>query len=380
MGKRLNGEGSVVTTEKNGKPYYRAILSITGPDGKVKRKTFNSYKKQEAIRKMREYKEKHDKEVDGKPLYFGDWYLHWVQTFKAGTVQPTTLEGYLVALEKHIKGSRLEFMEVADIGLRDLQAFYKSLEPTCSPGQVHRLYVQINSSLESAVLHGHLATNYSKGVVLRKVVKDPAKSGYRVFSKEDQMALMQALDVEANVVDAVIFLTLYTGLRLGEVLALRWEDYNGKEIDVNEQYQRSTLFHDDGTRETTYVFKKILKTASSRRSVPLPAPAIELLESLASKCIAKEEKGLIFNIEGSPIGRKKPDRRVKSLCRVLGIPARNFHSLRHTYATRLFESGIEPKTVQVLLGHSDIKMTLDIYTHVMQGSKDKAVEALDNLF
>ena len=88
---------------------------------------------------------------------------------------------------------------------------------------------------------------------------------------------------------------------------------------------------------------------------------------------------LIFTINGKPIDRKRPQRRMISLCKILKIEYRSFHSIRHSYATRLFELDIPIKTVQSLMGHSDMSTTMDIYTHVMKDKKLEILDKLDNL-
>ena len=83
---------------------------------------------------------------------------------------------------------------------------------------------------------------------------------------------------------------------------------------------------------------------------------------------------------GNPIDNKRPGRNLKSILKKLDIEPIKFHALRHTYATRLFENNVPPKTVQALMGHSDISVTMDIYTHVMDDTKIKAVEKIDDIF
>ena len=88
---------------------------------------------------------------------------------------------------------------------------------------------------------------------------------------------------------------------------------------------------------------------------------------------------MIFTLDGKPFDRKRPQRRMISLCKTLKIEYRSFHSIRHSYATRLFELDIPIKTVQSLMGHSDMSTTMDIYTHVMKDKKLEILDKLDNL-
>lgn len=83
---------------------------------------------------------------------------------------------------------------------------------------------------------------------------------------------------------------------------------------------------------------------------------------------------------GYPVDDKRPKRKLKIILNKLNIDPLNFHGLRHTYATRLFEAGVPPKTVQALMGHANIDVTMDIYTHVMEDTKLEAIEKLNNIF
>lgn len=94
-----------------------------------------------------------------------------------------------------------------------------------------------------------------------------------------------------------------------------------------------------------------------------------------------DNKNYVFcNKLGKPIEDKRPGRNLKAILTSIGIEPIKFHALRHTYATRLFEAGIPPKTVQHLMGHSDIETTMNIYTHVMKEQKLEAVDKINSIF
>lgn len=161
-----------------------------------------------------------------------------------------------------------------------------------------------------------------------------------------------------------------TGLRLGEALALTWDYLKDGVLTINKQWQRQKIIHENGIFE----YKNQLndpKTQSSHRQIPLPS-------SIASYFEQRRDTGIIF--KGSVNGyicRRTPADRLKALQTKLGIPYRNYHMIRHAYATRLFEKGIDPKTVQKLLGHSTIKPTMEIYTHVVSDQKTIANDVLN---
>lgn len=94
-----------------------------------------------------------------------------------------------------------------------------------------------------------------------------------------------------------------------------------------------------------------------------------------------DNKNYVFcNKLGKPIEDKRPGRNLKTILTAIGVEPIKFHALRHTYATRLFEAGIPPKTVQHLMGHSDIETTMNIYTHVMKEQKLEAIDKINSIF
>ena len=130
------------------------------------------------------------------------------------------------------------------------------------------------------------------------------------------------------------------------------------------------------------------KTESSERVIPLPENILPLIfeyKKEQEKRIDKlkgiyQDKKLIFaDSIGNPIEHKRPNREVKKICQKINIPDRTFHSIRHSYATRLFELNVPVKTVQHLLGHSTINTTMNIYTHVMEEQKTDEVQKLNKL-
>lgn len=127
------------------------------------------------------------------------------------------------------------------------------------------------------------------------------------------------------------------------------------------------------------ILEKIItvKTESSESSVPLIPKVIKMLPE-----ILNTTGNLLFPDEKTNryIFKNRPYKRLRSLCKKLNLNIITFHGLRHSYATRLFEQGIQIKTVQKLMRHSDIKMTMNIYIHVMPDIVEDAIKKIDNIF
>ena len=171
------------------------------------------------------------------------------------------------------------------------------------------------------------------------------------------------------------------------MLALKWSDidFNTRMLTVNRTLSRVK----NQTTNKYEIIEQMPKTKNSNRTIPIPNDILNKLKEHKKN----QNKQRLFIGEayinnnyvfaddiGNPIDDKRPGRNLKSILTKLSIEPIKFHALRHTYATRLFENNIPPKTVQVLMGHYDISITMDIYTHVMEDTKLEAVEKLNNIF
>lgn len=374
LNKKANGEGSIWTEERNGKNYYRATVVI-GKDsaGKIIRKNISSYKKYEVIEKMQKilYEVKSNILTSGDEIEFGQFFREWIFNFKKMEVSANTFAEYEVCYRTKIMPFNLNYTRIKDLNPTILQQYFNNLLSieNLSIECVKKIYRKIKTCLQFAIIHNVIIRNPILAVSLPKEKKEEK---YKVFSKEEQKLIIDNLS--EDVVDKIILTGFYTGLRLGEILALEWSDIENNILKITKQYQKNINVTGVGVKKLTYVFKD-LKTEKSKRDVPLPNEIINLFSKMG------KNNPLIFCDEnGNPIERKRPTRRLNKICSTLNIIERPFHSVRHTYATRLFELDVPVKTVQVLLGHSEIATTMDIYTHVMTDKKMEAIDKLNSLF
>ena len=188
----------------------------------------------------------------------------------------------------------------------------------------------------------------------------------------------------------MLFVTaLYSGLRQGELFALTWDDINFEKayIDVNKTYRYIADVSREG-RSNGYSSIQTPKTSKSIRKVPIPQFLVKmLLQYRNDQRLQKikyadiyQDNNLVFcNKLGAYLVDSTVSRQYKIILKKNKIPVRKFHDMRHTFATRLFELGEEPKTVQELLGHSTVSITLNTYTHVLETVKQNAISKLDQL-
>lgn len=385
--KKYNGEGTIYDVVKNGKKYYKAQISLGyDKNGKRIRKCFCGYNKTEVLKKMQQALFKYGVSTYSYDnISFGDFFKDWLYNYKKIELKPNSFARYESLFRLKIQDYKIYKIKLRELNTRDIQRHLNELinnnEISIENGK--RLITLIHSSLNFAIRQEYIYRNYAEGIVFPKIKK---QVNNKVFSKEEQRLFIDHLNTK-NTIDLLLLTAFCTGLRLGEITALTWEDLKDGKLTINKQYQNEYKIDDYGNR-TRELHLISTKTESSERIIPLPDNILPLIfehKKEQEKNINRlkgiyQDKKLIFaDSIGNPIEHKKPNREVKKICKHINIPDRTFHSIRHSYATRLFELNVPVKTVQHLLGHSTINTTMNIYTHVMEEQKTDEVQKLNKL-
>ncbi|WP_294755077.1 site-specific integrase [uncultured Ruminococcus sp.] len=210
------------------------------------------------------------------------------------------------------------------------------------------------------------------------------KSDVKCFS-EDELQRIEAEAVKCynngkriyRMGEIVIFLA-DTGLRIGEALTLEWTNINFKKKTVTVR-QNMVFVKDRKSTDKSYKYIKqcSTKTKKGSRIVPLTAAAIRALMSL--KGINGSTKYVFATSTGKRIYPRNIDRMFRGILKKCGIKGTGVHTLRHTFASRLFAKGVDVKTVSELLGHSEVGITYDTYIHIIQEQQAAAVDVLENV-
>jgi integrase len=389
--KKSNGEGSI-TKRKNGTWMGRVTVG-RNEDGSVKRQTVYGKTKQEVVEKTTKILNELQTGtyIEATKLTLGQWLDTWLWDYKKPSVRPNTFSSYEQNVRIHIKP------EIGDVLLKELkpvtiQKFYNSkhkdgdteAKDKISAATIKKIHNIIHEALEQAIKNDILNKNVSERVSLPRLIKEEV----RVLTKEEQKSLLEF--ISGDRLECAFILDLATGLRIGELLGLRWKDIDLKEgvVRVNQSLNRIKEFKSLDDYTTKLHFGEI-KTRSGRRSIPIPKNVIKALN--AHKARQDEEKSkysddyqdkdLVFCTElGTPLEPRNLMRKFYSIVDNLKIPEANFHCMRHTFATRALEAGINPKVVQEMLGHANISMTLDTYSHVLPDTKRAAADKLNALF
>ena len=222
----------------------------------------------------------------------------------------------------------------------------------------------LSTVLQVAVERGHLDKNPVHGIRLRET---EARKERRFYSPPQVRMLLAVLPEPCR---TIVLLAVLTGLRIGEILALRW-----KRVDLLR-----------GTLEVAETFSEgefgTPKTRSSRRSIPISSILRQALEEHHKRSPRNQGEDLLFSTpKGTPMSPKNLyNRQLAPGCDRIQQPRVSWHSFRHTHATLLAEVGESLETAQALLGHSDLETTLNTYMHAIPDSQRRAVERVGDMF
>lgn len=257
---------------------------------------------------------------------------------------------------------------LSNLSLEDIHRFFdlQSQLGVAISTQKTMLYM-LRASLEYAYSHGYCEYIDLKEIKL-KVIPDTIY----VFSKEEQMILERQLREKMNIRKLCMLLCLYTGVRIGEICGLKWEDidFNRGSLTIKRTIERIKNINYDYERKTLLI-ESTPKSMTSNRVIPVPDFLIEYLEEFKTRdsyfCCQAIEKLYDPRLFESFY---------KRLIKKCNIPIVKFHTLRHTFATRSIESKMDIKTLSEILGHSSVEITLKLYVHPSYELKKASIENL----
>jgi len=380
-GKRGNGEGSILQ-RPDGRWMARASVGHDPKTGKLIRRTFYGKTRSEVAAKLHDALTDLKQGVSTAPskLTLGEWVTRWLETYARPKVRPRTFESYESMVRVHI------VPDLGKIKLRDLRPEHlqKFLNDKRANGAVRRkgglsartvqiMHVVLHSALKQAIREKFVTSNAADAVnpprVERHEINPP--------TQEDMTRLLET--IKGHRLFALYLLDWASGVRRGELLALRWQDVDLEHgtLSINRNLVR--------TREHGLIFGEP-KTDLSRRTIPLPEFALQGLREHRDRQDAEKEsmgtayqdQGLIFcTPNGRPIDPDNASHTFKRLVAQANLPEHTLHELRHAFASQLLALGVHPKVVQAMLGHSTINLTMDTYSHLTPGLMEQAAASLN---
>ncbi len=372
MGKRANGEGSVYRRKSDG----RWVGSLSLPDGT--RKVFYGKKQSEVIAKIDEalHNLRRGMLATGPNVTVQEYIEQWLEEIHKPTVKLSTHKNYRELLVNYIIPG-LGRIKLQALTPQQVQAFYsKKLSDGLSPKTINNIHGLLHKALSNAVKWNILPRNVCDAVTPPRI---PRKEK-TVLTIEQAYTLLR--QIKNHRMEALFTLAMVTGMRCGELLALRWQDIDLANCSL--QVKRTVNY----MKGYGHVESEP-KTVKSRRQIRLPLFVVEVLlrhrtrqeEQRRESANAWIDRDLVFTtVEGNYIALTTLRRAFNSVLKQAGLPHMRFHDLRHSAATILLSRGTHPKVVQEILGHSQIAMTLDVYSHVLPSMQEDVTKRWDDDF
>ncbi|MGX7149318.1 tyrosine-type recombinase/integrase [Enterococcus ureasiticus] len=299
---------------------------------------------------------------------FGEWSQIWMTTIMAPKIKDSTFASYKNKIDLHILPF-LEHRPLKKIVPDDIEQLISQLSGRLSASSVHVIFRIVKSCFEAAKDRAYIYSNPCEDVTLPKVNKEKVRALTRAEHKAIEQVSLQTKK------GLPILIALETGMRIGEICALKWEDidFQSSIIHVNRTKQRICLPDDSGNK--TQIIETAPKTPNSNRFIPI---SLKLKKSLLTWKEDSQSPFVIANGDHA-IEPRTVSYRFEQIKQQLGLEGISFHSLRHTFATRCVELGVNIAAISSLLGHSSIKLTLDTYTSSFLEENRIAIKKLDGL-
>lgn len=290
--------------------------------------------------------------------------LDWVNNKTDVKIQ--TKQKYENLIENYLK-EQFDTQKSMSLKEENFIDFFNTLEKQKVSTSTRKTLLYI---IKASILRGH-SKNEMPLLDLSEIKFKSEKKEIEILSKLEQSKLeSHILSTKLNIRKLCILLTLYTGLRIGEVCGLKWEniDFENHALYVKRTIQRVKC--DDGIKKTKLI-ESTPKSKSSIRKVPIPAFIVDLLKQYYTN-----DKDFILSGSTKLYDPRLLENSFSRLIKKVGLKKIKYHALRHTFATRSIEAGVDIKTLSELLGHSTVDITLKTYVHTSDELKKKSIDKL----
>ena len=369
MGKNLKGKelGSGISQRKDGRYSARFVTS----SGKRVEKYFPML--QDARRWHEEARVSDENGCLGKSrcMTVDAWYEFWIVNIKEKTVRPNTVRNYRERYEKNIK-MHIGKMLIGDVKPMHCQKVLNAMEEKYAGSTIYQCLITLYNIFDAAKENSIILVNpVTKSVKVPK----PIIKNTKVLTLEEQDKFMREAKSTSNYPQ--YFFILQTGVRTGEMIGLKWDDLDFERniitISRSMEYRYSVGEWRIGPPKTKRGYREIPMTVANREML------LDLKQQYDNgKYVLDEFKEFVFiNRKGMPTKNSTYDVHISKLTNKANIKNFSMHTLRHTFATRCIEAGMRPKTLQQILGHSSINITMNLYVHVTDEEKSKEMQKFE---
>lgn len=372
MGKDLKGKKlpAGICQRKDGL-YSARFTSKSG------RRVEKFFKKPNEAKKWLEdakYEDKHNNIGASSDMTVDTWFDYWLKEVKQPTVRWNTVRNYTERYNINIK-PYLGNMVISDVKPMHCQNVLNAMKDDYKGSTIEQTRITMCSMFYYAMINGIIPVS-----PVNKMVKLPKKVEKKVrflTVDEQNIFLKQA---EGSSYYYQFLLILQTGLRTGELVGLKWDDldFENRKITVSR------------SMEFRYGYKEFKigepKSKHGYRTIPMTQTAYDLLKVKEAQkdtryvCDEKYKDFVFLCRKGSPVKNSTYDTALYKLTEKAGIEHFSMHTLRHTFATRCIEAGMRPKTLQGILGHANIGVTMNLYVHNTEDEKEKEIKKFEEAF
>jgi integrase len=390
MGKNLKGRecGKGICQRKDGKYTARYCAK----NGKRHEKHFDTVPEARNWLADIQYEDKHEMMITSSDMTVEEWFQYWLANLICD-LAPNTRRNYRERYENNIKPV-IGTMKITDVKPMHCKAVLNRMEAIYAGSTIRQTYIAMGTMFRAAVMNDVIRKHPMDGVRYTKPVR--AVDDIKYLTVEEQQKFLEAAKRSHNYRQYVLLLE--TGLRTGELIGLTWDSIDWKEhtltVSKTLEFRHKQSYWRAGPPKTEKSYRtipltdrayQVLKDCYDERELRKESDSLEqVLEYIdrrtgQTKCLLMKDLVFVNFRTGEPAKNSSYDTHLYKLCDEAGIKRFCMHALRHTYATRAIESGMQPKVLQQLLGHASIKTTMDRYVHVTNDSLVSAVRQFESV-
>ena len=389
MGKSLRGkECDEGICQRKDSLYSARFVTKTG---KRQVKCFSSLPEARNWLDDAKYADRHEDVFAPPDMTVTEWFEFWISHI-VGDLVPNTQRNYWERYEYNVKPV-IGKMRLTDVKPMHCKMVFNRMEASYAGSTIRQTYIAMGTMFRAAVMNDMVQKHPMDGVRFTKPVR--ATDDIKFLTRDEQRVFLETAKRSRNYNQYALILE--TGLRTGEMIGLTWDaiDFEKRTLTVNKtlEYRHKQHFWRAGPPKTQQSYRttpltdrayEILKEIKDKRpwqkESPLLSQTLEYIDRRTGAISRLVMRDLVFINwrTGEPAKNSSYDTHLYKLCDEAGIEKFCMHALRHTYATRAIECGVQPKVLQKLLGHASIKTTMDRYVHVTSESLDQAVRQFES--